>query len=306
MSTLPKSLDEVDPRILAILDGAVDLHVHPAPSPFPRRIGIRGVAEQAAAMGFQALLTKSHHHSMVMDALAVDDAMGGLPIPVFSGVALNNYIGGVNPFAVDLALRMGGRMVWFPTVSSGQHISVHAADHDLKFPSTSITLRDTVPVPVLGADGELLSEVWDVLEQIKDADAILSTGHMSVSEIDAVLAGAVKVGVTRMVINHPNFVIHADPSIAARWAQLGAVVEHGLCQYDDRSTFYNWPIDVMLGFIKAVGVDNTILGSDLGQKNNPYPVEAYVRIIGLLLDAGMSDGEVHTLVATNTARVLGI
>jgi hypothetical protein len=27
----------------------------------------------------------------------VDDAIGGLPIPVYSGVALNNYVGGINP-----------------------------------------------------------------------------------------------------------------------------------------------------------------------------------------------------------------
>ena len=297
----------VDRRVMDVLDGAIDLHVHPAPSPFSRRVGIRGVAEQAAELGFRAILVKSHHHSMVTDIASTVDALGGLPIPVYSGIAMNNYVGGINPYAVDLTLRMGGRMVWFPTVSSGQHIHVHEREHDLKFPSSSIKLRPTVPVPVLDAEGSPLPEVWDVLELIRDADVMMSTGHMSVVEIDAVVAAAAKVGVKRIVINHPNFVIEADPTAAQRWVAQGAVIEHGLCQYDDRSTFFQWPISVMLEFIKAVGVEHTILGSDLGQAEpNPLPVDGYRRIIPMLLDAGMSTSEVHQMVAVNTARTIGL
>lgn len=295
-----------DSRVLHLLDGAVDLHLHPAPSPFPRRVGIRGVAEQAAAAGFKAILVKSHHHSMLTDIAATDDAIGGLPIPVFGGVALNNYVGGINPYAVDLALKLGGRMVWFPTVSSGQHICVHEANHDLKFPSASLQLRETTPVEVLDPSGNPLPEVIDVLEMIRDADAIMSTGHMSIRQIDAVLEAAHKVGVRRMVVNHPNFVINADPDTAARWVSWGAVLEHGLCQYDDRSSFYQWPVETMLQFIKTAGIENTMLGSDLGQKGNPLPVDSYEKVLGLLTDAGLTDAELRTLVADNPSRLLGI
>ncbi|MBT2597959.1 DUF6282 family protein [Arthrobacter sp. ISL-72] len=293
-----------DERIPELLTGAVDLHVHPAPSPFPRNIGIRGVAEQAHAAGFRAILIKSHHHSMVTDIAAVDDAMGGLPLPVYSGVALNNYVGGINPYAVELSLQMGGRMVWMPTVSSEQHICVHEREEHLKFPSTSIKLRKTTPIPVLDADGELLPDTTEVLQLVKDADAILSTGHMSPPEITAVLRAANRMGLRRMVVNHPNFVSEANPDQAREWVELGAVVEHGLVQYDDRTTFYQWNVDTMLRFIQAVGIDNTIIGSDLGQKNNPFPVDAYERVLGQLLDAGVSPGDVHKLVAVNTGRVL--
>lgn len=297
---------EVNDRVRRLLDGAVDLHVHPAPSPFPRRIGIRGVAEQAAAAGFRAILVKSHHHSMLTDIAAADDAVGGLPLPVYGGVALNNYVGGINPHAVDLALQLGGRMVWFPTVSSGQHICVHAADHDLKFPSASLQLRETVRVPVLDDDGALLPQVVDVLELIRDADAIMSTGHLSIAEIDVLVKGAHDVGVRRIVVNHPNFVIQADPETAARWTRYGAVLEHGLCQYDDRSSFFQWGVDTMLEFIRVAGIENTMIGSDLGQKGNPLPVEAYAKVLGLLSDAGLSDAEIRTLVVDNPGRVLGI
>jgi hypothetical protein len=293
-----------DERIPELLIGAVDLHVHPAPSPFPRNIGIRGVAEQAHAAGFRAILVKSHHHSMVTDIAAVDDAIGGLPIPVYSGVALNNYVGGINPYAVELSLQMGGRMVWMPTVSSEQHICVHEREEHLKFPSTSITLRKTTPIAVLDDAGNLLPETREVLQLVKDADAILSTGHMSPPDITAVLRAANKMGLRRMVVNHPNFVIEANPAQAREWVELGAVVEHGLVQYDNRTTFFQWNVDTMLSFIDAVGVDNTIIGSDLGQKNNPFPIDSYERVLGQLLNAGVSREDIRKLVAVNTGRVL--
>jgi hypothetical protein len=293
-----------DERIPELLVGAVDLHVHPAPSPFPRNIGIRGVADQAHAAGFRAILVKSHHHSMVTDIAAVDDAIGGLPIPVYSGVALNNYVGGINPYAVELSLQMGGRMVWMPTVSSEQHICVHEREEHLKFPSTSITLRKTKPIAVLDGGGNLLPETREVLQLVKDADAILSSGHMSPPDITAVLRAANTMGLRRMVVNHPNFVIEANPAQAREWVELGAVVEHGLVQYDDRTTFFQWNVDTMLSFIDAVGIDNTIIGSDLGQKNNPFPINAYERVLGQLLDAGVSREDVRKLVAVNTGRVL--
>lgn len=293
-----------DARIPELLVGAVDLHVHPAPSPFPRNIGIRGVADQAHAAGFRAILVKSHHHSMVTDIAAVNDAIGGLPLPVYSGVALNNYVGGINPYAVELSLQMGGRMVWMPTVSSEQHICVHEREEHLKFPSTSIKLRKTTPIAVLDDAGNLLPETVEVLQLVKDADAILSTGHMSPPEITAVLRTANRMGLRRLVVNHPNFVIEANPAQAREWVDLGAVVEHGLVQYDDRTTFFQWQVDTMLSFIDAVGIDNTIIGSDLGQKSNPFPVNSYERVLGQLLDAGVSREDVRKLVAVNTGRVL--
>ena len=58
--------------------------------------------------------------------------------------------------------------------------------------------------------------------------------------------------------------------------------------YDDRSSFYNWEIDVLLGWIGAVGADRSTLGSDLGQMKNPLPSEAFTNIVGQLLDAGLA------------------
>lgn len=292
----------VEPAIAELLDGAIDLHVHPGPSPFPRRIGISQAAAQAADAGFRAIVVKSHHHSMVTDVLALEGA-GGLPLPVFSGVALNNHVGDVNPHVVDLTLKLGGRIVWFPTISSAKHMAEHEG---LKFPTATQELRPPRSIPVRDDSGTLLPQVHEVLEIIRDQDGILAGGHLATDDIDALVVAAHDMGIERILIQHPNFVVGATPERCVRWADLGAVIEHSLCMYDDRSTFYHWEIDVLLDYLHAVGPERTTLVSDLGQRNNPLPLEAYERVLGLLLKEGVAHEDLRRIVSTTPARVLGI
>ncbi|MEU0506521.1 DUF6282 family protein [Nocardia sp. NPDC005998] len=287
-----------------VLDGACDLHVHPGPSPFPRRIGIKEAAEQAHAAGFRAILVKSHHHSMLPDIESAELSSGPLPIPVFGGVALNNYVGGVNPTAVELAINRGGRIVWFPTISSDRHICAHS--DELRFPTTDHSLSVGAPIEVLDSDGTLIPAAHDVLDLIAEHDLILSTGHMAPTEITAVLTEAARRGIGRLLVNHPNFVIEADEELVRQWISLGAVIEHSLCMYDDRSSFCNWEPAELVRLIRLLGVENTIFGSDLGQRGNPLPVEGYDRVIGDLLDAGVSADDLRTMTVTNTAALVGI
>lgn len=292
---------DVDAEVGDLLVDAVDLHVHPAPSPFPRRIGIYEAAQQAQRAGFRAIFVKSHHHSMVSDIQAIRDAVGSLPIPVYSGVALNNQVGGLNPYAVELALQQGGRIVWFPTIASAKHICVH--DDELKFPSPSTSMRRDTPVSISDESGNVRPEVRDILTLVKEHDAILSCGHLDVPDIDLLVRTAHEMGLRRIMINHPNYVIGATPAQCAEWAELGAYFEHSLCMYDERSSYYHWKIDVLLSYVKAVGVQRTLLGSDLGQKNNPLPVEAFATMVRALLDAGVPRADIARMVGGTAAEL---
>ena len=159
------------------------------------------------------------------------------------------------------------------------------------------------------ADGEgsrLRDEVHDVLRMVADADAVLASGHIPAPWILAVFEAARDAGVTRMVLNHPNFVIEATKEEVAKIADLGAVVEHSLCMYDEDSTFHQWELGVLLEWIALVGPERTQLGSDLGQRNNPLPVESYRKLCGRMLDAGMGEREIRMMVADNPARLLGL
>jgi uncharacterized protein DUF6282 len=290
-----------------VLEGAVDLHVHPAPSPLPRRIDAREAGELAGEAGFEAIVVKSHHHSTVMDVLALGEHSGGngSAARVYGGIALNSAVGGLNPHAVDLALKMGGRIVWFPTIASPQHIAHHRAHPDLKFPKLAVKLQPEEPIDVLDDDGQLKPEVHRILESIAEADAILASGHMAPASITAVFEAAREKGVRRMLVNHPNFVIEASYDDARHWVGLGALIEHSLCMYDDDSAFYHWDLETLVKWIEAVGAEHSTLGSDLGQMANPLPTESFRKIVTGLLDRGMPERDVRRMVADNPRRLLG-
>jgi hypothetical protein len=298
----------VSERVARILEGAVDLHVHPAPSPLPRRIDAADAARLAAEAGFRAIVVKSHHHSTVTDVLALEQEKT-LPhgVRVFGGIALNGPVGGLNPKAVDLALKMGGRIVWFPTIGSPQHIRHHAEHPNLKFPKLAVQLKPEEPIDILAdGNGRVREEVYEILESIKEADAILASGHLAPDRITKLFEAAREVGVERMLVNHPNFVVEATHEDGRRWVELGAYIEHSLCMYDEESSFYHWDVDTLVAWIEAVGAERSTLGSDLGQMNNPLPTEAFRKIVAKLLDRGLREDEVRRMVSENPAELLGI
>jgi uncharacterized protein DUF6282 len=289
-----------------LLVGAVDLHVHPYPSPFPRRIDILGAARHAAESGFRAIVVKSHHHSTAMDVAALGpNGLDATGVQTFGAVALNTHVGGLNPWAANLTLALGGRVVWFPTISAPNHIE-HAKHTGLKFPTLAIPLIEDAPVDIFGEDGDLRPEVHQILRMVAEADAVVASGHMPPEWILAMFEAAKEAGVRRMIVNHPNFVIEASKEQVEKMSDLGALVEHSLCMYDEDSTFYQWEIEVLVDWIRTIGADRTTLGSDLGQENNPLPTESYRKICSRLLDAGLTEGDVRKLVADNPARLLGL
>jgi hypothetical protein len=295
-----------DAQVARILEGAVDLHVHPAPSPLPRRIDAAEAARLAGEAGFRAIVVKSHHHSTVTDVLALA-AENQIPseVEVFGGIALNGPVGGLNPKAVDLALKMGGRIVWFPTIGSPQHIRHHAEHPDLKFPKLAVQLKPEEPIEIMD-DGRVRDEVYEILESAKEADAVVASGHLAPDRITALFEAAREVGVTRLLANHPNFVVEATYEDAKRWVELGAVIEHSLCMYDEESSFYHWDVDTLVGWIEALGPERSTLGSDLGQMNNPLPTDSFRKIVRKLLDRGLGEDAVRRLVRDNPAELLGV
>ena len=287
----------------ALLVGAVDLHQHPGPSPFPRRMSILDAARDASGAGFRAIVAKSHHHSMVTDILALRSAgLAELSTEVYGGIALNRTVGGLNPYAVELALRMGGRMVWFPTLSSAAHVR-HHEDHDTGFPTPEVDLRPNEIISILDDNGAVRPEVRDILSVIAAEDAVLTCGHLGVTESQRLIDAALEAGVQRIVVNHPVFVVGASVEQAAAWARQGVYIEHCAIMYYGRPERRR-DLDELLSFIKAVGVGQTVISSDSGQKTNPLPVTLYRRAVRGLLDAGMPAADIRQLVGTNAEQLL--
>jgi hypothetical protein len=95
--------------------------IHAAPDIVPRLLNDFELAEAARAAGMAAIVLKSHH---MLTADRAQIAQKAFPeVKVFGGLALNlPACGGLNPEAVKVAIRMGAKVIWLPTLSAANHI----------------------------------------------------------------------------------------------------------------------------------------------------------------------------------------
>jgi hypothetical protein len=292
-----------DAEVAAVLDGMADLHCHSGPNPFPREFDHVAAARDGARLNMSAILVKSHHHNTVMDLLAMESALAAEPVKVFGGVVLNSLVGGINPEAVAMSLRMGGRAVWLPTFSARAHAAAHPEGGG--FPTSSVALPPPRMVDVHDEGGRLSSDVEAVLDLVAESDAVLFGGHLYPDQILDVFTEARSRGVRRLVVNHPNFVVDADMDKCQEYVALGAFIEHEVGQYDPLGN-KKWDPQLLLDWIKEMGPQNTVLASDLGQKGRPLPVDSFVRVGRLLLELGLAERELRAMTVSNPQFVLGL
>jgi hypothetical protein len=291
------------PALLKVLDGAVDLHTHSGPSPFPRRLNHVEASHDAARIGMRAILIKSHHHNTVMDLLAMRDLLAQAPTPAFGGVALNSEVGGVNPSAVAMAIKMGGRAVWGPTVSAARHIDAH--NHDDGFPTAGSDLEEKVEA-VVDENGDVTEQTVRVTQLVAAADIMLTGGHLDVASQKALFATAQENGVRRLLLHHPDFIIGASDADVEELLGYGAFVEHEMSMYHPAVPAPGFPISQLVDWIEKIGPERTVIDSDLGQKDNPLPVDGYLYVIGQLLDHGVKAADIRQMICRNTAYLLGL
>ncbi|TDD84631.1 hypothetical protein E1293_12600 [Actinomadura darangshiensis] len=290
------------PAIASVLDGLVDMHVHSGPSPFPRRFDHVEAARDGARIGMRAMVAKSHHHNTQMDVLAMKGRLAGVAASVYGGIALNSTVGGLNVHAVRMCLRMGGKVVWFPTISSGRHIECHPEDG--AFPTTTVPLT-LDRIDIVDESGALKPQVIEILDEIKEREAVVNGGHMHPASIRTLFEAARDRGMTRMVVSHPDFVIGADPGLCRELVGLGAFVEHEIGMYDPEGNM-GWDPKQLLTWIDTLGPEHTVLASDFGQAANPKPVDAWLRVAGALLDLGLPAKDLRRMVCDNPAHLLAL
>lgn len=175
------------------LSGIIDFHVHSAPSLLPRRTEDPDTATTVAGAGVTQFVLKAHEGSTAARAALVGAGAIG-------GVALNSPVGGANPDAVEVAARLGGRVVWLPTVSSVAHQRAVAQSAELSV-HRELAFR---PVPVI-EDGKPAPGWMDVLDVIAAHDLVLASGHVPVPDALQIFQQAHRRGARRFLVNHPCF-----------------------------------------------------------------------------------------------------
>ena len=294
---------EIEKRVEALLKGAIDIHCHSGPSVMPRCLDHIDALEEASSVGMRALLFKDHYYSATPITELLKGRYAHLNVEMLSGVPLNNTTGGLNPYAVDHGLKLGARLVWMPTFSAANHIR---NNHRKQMLATKEPMLPPTMLTVVDDKGALKDEVKFILDQIAERDAVLSAGHLHISEIWPLFDEAKKRGVKRRLVQHPTYTIGATLADIKELTTGGAFVEHSLCMFIDESRFKHWTGDELKEMITAGSVEQTILGSDLGQIKNPTPVTGFKAVIRLCISLGYTDAEIRKLTGDNAARLMGI
>ncbi|MDG4828475.1 DUF6282 family protein [Solwaraspora sp. WMMD1047] len=293
-------------RARALVRGAYDTHVHVAPDVMERRIDDLDLARRCAEVGIAGFVLKSHYVATAERAAVVRKVVPA--VDVLGAITLNGSMGGMNPTAVEIAGRQGARIVWMPTVDSGNQRRSSAQDLPGSKPAmwgalqADLHAQQIVPAPVevVDPDGQVLDEVRKVLRVMARHDLVLATGHLAGAEILAVVRAARQEGVRRIVVTHPEFTSQRLPVAQQReLADAGALLER--CFTTPHSGKVSWAD--LFANIRAVGPENSILSSDLGQPFNPPVEDGLALFADRLLDAGFTEQEVHTMAVVNSRRI---
>jgi hypothetical protein len=282
------------------LEGAVDLHVHCAPSLFPRWGDGVDVAAACEAAGMRGVLLKAHHGSTQEMADVLTRTSNTLKIA--GGVVLNRYVGGINPAAVEASLRTGAQCVWFPTIDAEGHVRAFGGTG--AYPAQQGGQESKAGISVLDAEGRCLPKVREVLKLAAEHGTLVATGHLGATEIDALLREAYEIGVTKFLINHVSFATPSlDEDAVGTFVERGAMVE---LTYLDISPMWKMStLENTVRLFRRAGASNVVLSSDAGQPHNPSPPEALRVFAQSLYERGLPAQDVRRALTDNPRGLLG-
>ncbi|MHB1784971.1 MAG: DUF6282 family protein [Acidimicrobiales bacterium] len=281
------------------MTGAVDLHCHPFPDLFPRLADDFDIVRAARDAGMKAIVLKCHHENTVSRAYLVQRVIPG--IRVYGGIVLNYYVGGINPAAVEAALRLGGKEVWMPTVDAGYHAEVHGGTGG--YDSQSGGRSRSEGIWITEQDGKLRPEVKEVLELVAEYGAILGTCHLAPREIVALVREARDAGVEKIVITHPYFKVpNFDLDTLEEVARMGAMPEFGYCTVSP--AWHYAVVEKVVESIRRIGASRCLLVSDTGQRHNPMPSEALRIFAQTVFEKGIAQEDVEKMISANPLDLL--
>lgn len=283
----PKHKDEV----LELMKGAYDLHTHTAPDFGPRSLNDMQLLEQADQYGMAGVVLKNHLDPTPARA-TLTNISGKYKAKAYGSAVMNLTVGGLNPIAAKYYLQLGAKIIWMPTLHARNQIEYFGKDSFIQHPG----------IRLLDETGDLKPEVLEILDEIKEYDATVATGHISIGESIAVCNAARERGI-RTVLTHPDWACTTVPvEIQTDLVKKGVILEKlwfdiGINHVTE---------EYMAQTIRDAGVENCYMSTDRGQAGKEYPAEALMMYMDTMLDCGFSVEEIHLMTHENPKRVLGI
>jgi hypothetical protein len=288
------------------LQGAVDMHLHGAPTGWmPNRPSMLETSKEASMAGMKALVFKDHYYMTSPVARIIQEALeewcsdkGLTPVEVYGGVTLNYPVGGLNPAVIRAALRGDfkerTKVIWMPSIDSD--LTRRAAGL-----GEGITILE---------NSRLKPEVKEIVGLVAAAEnkVVIETSHLSYPEILALAEECEKQGVD-LVVTHANqeltlLTVEEALSLVERkaWIQLAVISMLGT-----PLAAPGWLVNYhhTIELLKSIGPDRIILCTDAGQ-TGAKPVEYFKLGVWSLLTRDISEDVVAKIARDNPRRVLGL
>jgi hypothetical protein len=286
------------------IEGAIDLHCHYGPDMVgvfegtTHSVTAIEAAREAAQSGHAALVLKAHDFATPALAHALGQAVPG--IRIFGGITLDHQAGGLNPAAVESALRLGAKIVWLPTLASVQDYRSGLA-RELGYPAPGIA--------VLDESGKILPAAREIACLVHESGAVLATGHTTAAEHYAVVREFARAG--HVLVTHAG-TRSAGPALSPgqcrELAQLGATIElTALCCSPVLGNAADKTVPEMLDMIETIGAEQCTLASDYGWSDAlPHPAAGLRDFFDALWAEGVPEAQLIRMARDNPARLLGI
>lgn len=294
-------------KVEELTRGAYDLHVHAGPDIVPRRQDILEVARDAVNSEMGGLVFKDHHTTTADRARIAAEVVPG--VNLFGGIVLNYSVGGLNPEAVDKAIKLGAKIIWMPSVDAAYTVRKVVITNETPWLKPLVSLHraeEGISVFKGGLEGsELVPEIQEILKLIADADIILDTCHLCAKEVFPLLKEAKRMGISKIIVTHPNCSVNRMTITEQKeFAELGAFLSYAytpcMPMFDRQD-----PREIVQ-MIEAVGTNHCLLFSDFGQILNPPVVEGLKLFIGNLLALGIPEDGIRTMVKHNPEKLLNL
>lgn len=316
-----------------LLQGAIDIHVHPGPHlvSSPRSTDPVAVAIEAREKGMRALVYMDVFNMSVGTAWIVRQVVEG--IEIHGGIILNTVYGGMNPRAVKTAVYYGSGARY---VSFGAHSTYFQAAKEGRYEDGKwILLREKYPKFVKEElsrciripEGEPSEELSEILEIIAANPQIyLVTGHVGNDEAMRLIGLAKKYKIKKVLVSNAVVENMSDKEIAEAISQ-GAYIERLLAAHTHttpipKTHYYveeeyramdeglqgatGGGVAKVAAQIKKFGAKHFIIGTDFGVYTLPTPVEGMREFIACLMDMGLSDEEIRLVSSINPGKLLDL
>lgn len=271
-------------QAIELLKGGYDLHTHTMPSAFMRSLNDFELIREADSLDMAGVMIKAHYGDTAPRA-AVVNLESRCNAKAYGGLVLNQPVGGLNPYAVENSLKLGGVIIWMPTRDS---------KHCLEYGDMPGDFFSRPGISICDKEHKLVKEVYDIFDIVKRYGAYLATGHLSPEE-SVLLCKTGRAEGVNMILTHPEWKRTVIPGkIQKDLASLGVRIEKNWLNIIEEDI----SVSKMAANIRMVGAEHIYLATDRGQAGAEHPSEGMIRFIELLLWEGFSDKELISMVRT--------